>query len=233
MQAAECAKKVKNDFQLAENYQEAANMFLLGSSPKYDEALDAAVQSLLDLNRLSRAADMLMKSASAVYDKGFLDKALACYERAEKYYFADSQSTRCDKCKRLRAAIYSEKHEYEKAMGIYEELAKSILNGPLKFEAQNLHMKALLCRIALINDENRLMAVRDAEEQLDMYIQMNSYLEDTREEGIIRMLLEAVKNQDEDKFTEVLHLVQKLKMLDGWMTEVLLVIKENLPNSIL
>lgn len=233
VEAAECARKDKNDFRVAENYEEASKMFLLASSPKYETVLESAVQSMLNINRLSKAADTLRKAGVSFCEKGMTEKALACYKRAENYYFADSQPNQCDKCKILRADIYSEQKEYDNAMLIYEELAKSLLSGPLKFEAQKLHMKAMLCQLALIYSENRVIASMDAEEKLEIYLQMNSYLMGSREEEILRMLLEAVKNQDEDKFTEALLLVQQLKMLDDWMTSVLLVIKENMTVSIL
>lgn len=233
LEAAECARKAKNEFQISEDFQEAATMFSLACSPKYDEVLDLAVKSLLDINRLSRAADFLMKAAQSVRDKGALEKSLSFYERAEKYYFADSQTNKCDKCKRTRADIYSELGQYMKALPLYEELAKTMLGGPMKYEASKLQMKAVLCRLTTVNQENRLVAVEDAQEQFDTYLQMNAFFQGSREEELLRMFVEAARDQDEEKFTEGLLLMQSLKMLDEWMTSALLVIKENLQESIL
>lgn len=228
LKAGECAVKTKDAFQVAENYQEAAMMFLKASSPKFEEAMNLAVQSLIDNNRLSRAADMVMKAGDSYRSMGQLEKALSCYQRAEKYYHADGQSQKGMKCKQTQADIFSEQQQYDKALPIYEEIAKSLLTGPLKFQAGEYHVKATLCRLSMVLPDDRLMGVENCKEQFELYAQQNVYLQGSREEEILNLLFEAVGNEDMEKFEEALLLLQQLKMLDEWKTSVLLVIKENM-----
>lgn len=228
LKAGECAVKTKDTFQIAENYQEAAMMFLKASSPKFEDAMNLAVQSLIDNNRLSRAADIVMKAGDSYRSMGQLEKALSCYQRAEKYYHADGQLQKGMKCKQTQADIFSEQQQYDKALPIYEEIAKSMLAGPLKFQAGDYHVKATLCRLSMILPDDRLMGVENCKEQFEIYAQQNVYLQGSREEEILNLLFDAVGNEDMDKFEEALLLLQQLKMLDEWKTSVLLVIKENM-----
>eukprot|EP00796_Vickermania_ingenoplastis_P011798 gene11798-8109_t len=226
--AAECAVKIKNPFQVAEDYNEAAMMFLKASSPKFEATMDLAVQALIDNNRLSRAADMVTKAAEQYRSMGMLDKSLAAYQKAEKFYTADSQAMKSNKCKQVQAEIYSELQQYGKALPLYEDLAKGMLGGPLKFQAADMQVKAMLCRFAMMMPDERLMQVEECKEQLELYTQTNPYLEGSREEEVLRLLLEAIGAEDMLKFEEALLLLQQLKMLDDWKTAVLLVIRDNM-----
>lgn len=233
IKAGECAAKLKNAFQVAEAYQEAATMYLKACSPEYEKTMNLAVQALIDNNRLSRAADMLVKAAEEHRSRGELDQAVAFYERAEKFYRSDSQEAKSQKCKMAQADIFSEQQQYGKALPLYQAIAKQMLGGPLKFQALTYQFKALLCELAQINAQDRQYQIAECAEHLDMYINENVYLAGTREEEVLRMLMSAVGDADGDKFEEAVLLLQSLKMLDEWCTAVLLVIKELTKESIL
>lgn len=232
VEAGRCAQKSKNSFQASESYREAAEVYLKASSPKYKPTLQLAVQALVDNNRISRAADLLVKSGVANRDMGLLPEALECYQKAEKYYLADGQDQKKLNCLKAEAEIFSEMGQYNNAQPLYEQIAKSMLTGPLKFQAGEFFINAMLCQLALLKPGDHLLGVENCKEQLSLYTQQDVYLDGTPELEILEGFLTAVADQDIEVFDFNVSELARLKKLDAWKTSVLLVVKEKI-NSIL
>lgn len=233
MKAGECAGKLKNQFQVAEAYQQAAMMFQKACSPQFEATLQLAVQALVDNNRLNTAAGMVMKAADEQRQAGQPDKALPLYQKAENYYHADGMEAMVQKAKVAQADIYTELLSFDKAAAMYEAIGKNMLQGPLKYQSYTFQFKALLCRFAAGDySSNRAMTIDALSEDVDTAVSINPYLQGIREEEVLRDLLIALRDEDMEKFDEVVKKLQMLKMLDEWTTGVMLHIKEKI-NSIL
>lgn len=232
MKAAECARKVKNDYRLSESYYEAALMFLKVGSSKASSAIDLAAQALVDGNRMSRAADLVWKAAEALKELGKTEEALARYQLACKYYRADGQSVKVMKCREVEADMLTDEKKYAESKKIYEDLGRESLSGPLKFQASNFFVKAMLCQFASIREANRLVDLENSKDVLADYVAMNPLIEGSREHEVLNMIQESLEEDSMDRFDEVVELMQTVKMLDSWNTPLMLVIKEKI-NSIM
>lgn len=228
MKAADCAIKNKDSFAAGSMYTEAANAYKKVDMKKASEMLDLAVTIQIDNNRLGAAARLVKEYAEALDEQGSSTEAIPYYEKAMNYFNAEDQKAQSQNCMAAMARIYGETDQFDKSLMYYERIAYNMVGGPLKFQAQNYFLNAMLCRLAMVGSDNRIEKSEECSESLNQYFQTDMYLKGTREAEFLELLLEAVTDCDIDKFERSVSLLQDIKKLDSWKTHVLLVVKHNM-----
>ena len=117
------------------------------------------------------------------------------------------------------------------AIEIYEQLGNKCIDSPLKFQAKEHFLRATLCRLAMISNDNRGEAGEEVQDMVTHYEAIDIYLKNTREAEFLHLVSEAVAEGDVDKFDLALSLLQELRMLDDWKTHVLQVIQQKFDDN--
>lgn len=110
----------------------------------------------------------------------------------------------------------------------FERIAFNMLNGPLKFQAQEYFLRAMLCRYAMVHNDNRFEKSEQTQEALDHYLESDMYMKNTREAEFLQLVHDAVAQGDLQKFEEAVSLLHSLRKLDELKTKLLMVTKNNM-----
>ncbi|KTG46574.1 hypothetical protein cypCar_00027605 [Cyprinus carpio] len=211
-----------NAYKKAASFQEAIN------------CLNAAIDIYTDMGRFTIAAKHHMTIAE-IYESELVDieKAIAHYEQAADYYKGE-ESNRCssvllyvfslssaNKCL-LKVGSYSAQLEqYPKAIEIFEQVATSTMDNPLlKYNAKEYFWKAALCHF-IVDELNAKLAI-------EKYEGMFPAFSDSRECKLLKKLLEAHEEQNNEAFTEAVKEFDSISRLDQWQTTMLLRIKKTI-----
>ncbi|CAJ16522.1 soluble N-ethylmaleimide sensitive factor (NSF) attachment protein, putative [Trypanosoma equiperdum] len=228
MKAHDCAMRSKNPVAAGRFCSEAVVMYQKTDRTKAAALLDMAVRTQIDNNKLREAAKLEKDYADAIYEDGHGMEAITHYEKARRYFDAEDYKSQVKNCDVAIANIYGENDMFDKALALFERLGNTSASGPLRHEAKEFYMRAMLCRLASIGEDNREVGSAEAAEALSAYMKRDPYLKNTREAESLQKLLEAVEESNEEKFEDAVSLLQELRMLDEWKTHVLLVVKNKM-----
>lgn len=226
--SGECAIKQKDTLAAAQAYSDAANTYKKADMKKAAEMVDLAVKMQIDNNRLSNAARLLKEYGESLDEQGSSMEAVPFFEKAIQYFNAEDQQSQSQNCMLTLGKIYGENDNFDKSLMYYERVANNMLSGPLKFQAQEYFVRCMLCRFAMVSNDNRFEKSEECQEALTQYLTSDIYLKNTREEEFLRLILEAVTDCDVDKFERGVSLLQDIRKLDDWKTHILLVVKHNM-----
>ncbi|UYV82273.1 NAPA, partial [Cordylochernes scorpioides] len=178
-----------------------------------------AIEIYTDMGRFTVAAKHHMTIAE-IYENEIADieKAITHYEQAADFF---PRPTKC----LLNVAKYSAQLEqYEKAIGLYEQVASAALASPLmKYSAKEYFFCASLCHLC-VDSLNAQIAIKKYEEQCPSF-------GDSRECKLVKKLMEKLEEQDIDGFTEVVKEYDSISRLDSWYTNILLRIKKTMQEN--
>uniref|UniRef100_A0A8C1GD29 Beta-soluble NSF attachment protein-like n=2 Tax=Cyprinus carpio TaxID=7962 RepID=A0A8C1GD29_CYPCA len=208
--ACEMYARAANMFKMAKNWSEAIN------------CLNAAIDIYTDMGRFTIAAKHHMTIAE-IYESELVDieKAIAHYEQAADYYKGEESNSSANKCL-LKVGSYSAQLEqYPKAIEIFEQVATSTMDNPLlKYNAKEYFWKAALCHF-IVDELNAKLAI-------EKYEGMFPAFSDSRECKLLKKLLEAHEEQNNEAFTEAVKEFDSISRLDQWQTTMLLRIKKTI-----
>lgn len=228
MQAGDCATKLKSTGEACQAYQDAANAYKKVDTKKAGVMLSIAIQINIENNKLLGAARLHQDFAEALETEGSLDDALEHYKKAMQYFDAEDQKVSVNKCLTKIANINGQLDRFEECITLYEQLGNNAVGGPLKHQAKEFFMRALICRLALVNNDTRSEQSSECHEALETYETIDMYLRNTREDEFLHMAVEAVEGQDVEAFEMAISLLAELRMLDDWKTHVLLIVKKKM-----
>nr|CCC89381.1 putative soluble N-ethylmaleimide sensitive factor (NSF) attachment protein [Trypanosoma congolense IL3000] len=228
VRAHDCAVRTKNSPAAARYCADAVNMYQKTDRTKAATLLDLAVREQIDSNRLREAGKLEKEYADAIYEDGHGMEAIKHYEKARRYFDGEDLKSQVKNCDAAIAKIYGENDEFDKALGLYERLGNSCATGVLRHEAKEFYLRAMLCRLATIRDDNREVGSAEATEALNAYMKSDPYLKNTREAEFLQKVIAAVEDADEEKLEAAVSLLHELRMLDDWKTHLLLVVKNNM-----
>lgn len=244
--AGDCAVKVDDTFAAGKLYADAAAVYRRVDLAKAAAVLEVAVQMQVSNNRLSAAAQLLREYAEELAEQGgsssssgttaanesrhvpsSLD-AIPYYEKAARYYHAEDQKSQEQKCMVAMAKIYGEHDKFDQSLAYYERIANMMVSGPLRFQAQDYFLRAMLCRLAMVTNDARVERSEECQEALNHYMDTDMYLRDTREAEFLQQVIDAVSTSDIEKFEDAVAMLNDMRKLDEWKTHVLLVVKNNM-----
>ncbi|CCW66364.1 unnamed protein product [Phytomonas sp. Hart1] len=228
MRAGDCAVKLKDYFSSGKCFADSANAYKKVDMKKANEMLDIAVKVYMDGNQLDSATRLIRDFAETLAEQGATMEAIPYYERAMRYFDAEDQKAQSQKCMIAMAGIYGENDHFEEALRYYECIANDMVSGPMKFKSRDYYVRAVLCRLALVSNDNRFEKTEECRDALGHYLSSDIYLKNSREYEFLELLLDAVSDCDVDKFSTATSMLHEMRQLDDWKTHVLLVIKHNM-----
>jgi alpha-soluble NSF attachment protein len=231
MRAGDVAVKLKNPGDSAECYSQAATCYKKTNMSQAGVMLQAAIAVNIENNRLGAAARLEKDFAEALEADDAKEEAVAHYRKAIQYFEAEDQNQAATGCLSKIGKIFGEIDRFEEAVEIYEQLGNKCIDTPLKFQAKEHFLRATICRLALINNDNRSEAGEEVQDMVAHYEAVDIYLKNTRESEFLHLVSEAVAEGDVEKFDLALSLLQELRMLDDWKTHVLRVIQQKFDDT--
>lgn len=224
--SAQLHLKQNSKHEAASHYVESGNAFKKADVNEAISCLSKAIEIYTDMGRFVIAAKHHI-SIAEIYENDLvdIDKTITHYELAADYYKGEDSNSSANKCLLKVAQYAAQLGQYEKAIGIYEQIGESSLsNNLLKYGAKDHFFRAALCR--LIQDRG------DAEIALDKYQRINPSFADSREYKLLKKLIDAMEEGNVDNFTEAVKEYDSISRLDQWYTAILLKIKKSMEGEV-
>eukprot|EP00127_Corallochytrium_limacisporum_P005037 Clim_evm33s197 gene=Clim_evmTU33s197 len=210
------------DFEAIQIMVNAASAYKKGNPENAVRCYRAAINGLLENGRFTMAAKHEV-SVAEIYEGELtdLEKAMSSYRQAGDWFQGEDSTSQANKC-RLKVAQYAAQLErYQEAIEIYEGIAAvSCENNLLKWSAKDYFLKAGICHLANGDLEGAKKAVQN-------YCDMFAAFEDSREYRFLKDLIDAVEEEDIEKYTQVVAEYDSVSRLEAWMTSMLLRIKNS------
>ncbi|KAF1810033.1 vesicular-fusion protein sec17 [Eremomyces bilateralis CBS 781.70] len=185
--------------------------------------LDRAIKHYTSRGNFRRAASM-QQTLAEIYEVDIQDgkRAGGAYEAAAGWFEEDNASALANKLYLKAADIAGLEGDYYKAIEHYERVAKNSINNDLmRFSVKDYLLKAGICHLAT----NDLVGAGRA---VEGYPEMDPSFAGTREHQLLTELLEAVKDQDTEKYADKLWQFDQMSKLNSWKTTMLLRVKKNI-----
>lgn len=214
-------------YKAAVYYTEAANCF---KKCDVDEAINChlkAVEIYVDLGRFSLAAKHHQTIAELFEtEKMNLETAIQHYEQAVDYFNCDkTDDLSVVSCQLKIANLSALLSDYIKAISVYQEITKRSKDSSilLKYGVKEYIFRELLCQLCV--------DVTEAKGALEWYERTCPIFQDSREDRVMKKVVECATVGDVDGFTEAVTDYDQVAKLDQWFTTLLLVVKKEIANK--
>ncbi|KAF2319228.1 hypothetical protein GH714_014070 [Hevea brasiliensis] len=238
--AADLFDKAANSFKLAKSWDKAGSTYVklanchLKLDSKHEAAqayVDAAhcykktstndVLSLKDGSCFPCLQSRMRKLVNYMNQKQIL-KAIDFYEKAADFFQGEEVTTSANQCKQKVAQFAAQLEQYQKAIEIYEEIARQSLgNNLLKYGVKGHLLNAGICHLC----KGDVVAITNA---LERYQDLDPTFSGTRDYKLLADIAAAIDEEDIAKFTDVVKEFDSMTPLDSWKTTLLLRVKEKL-----
>jgi alpha-soluble NSF attachment protein len=224
IRAAECVVK-ESKHEAASNYVQASICLKKINNKDAINALRIAVEYFLDEGRFSIAAKHQKEVAEMYENEADYENCLKSFQLAADYYDGEGSTTSSNQCL-LKVAQYSAQLEkYDRAIEIYEKVAKASLESNLlKWSAKDYFLRAGLCHLC----DGDVVSGRKA---LEQYMDWDSSFSSQRECKFLEEIISAVEKYDAEAFKEAVVSYDNISKLDQWKTSILLRIKNSLKSE--
>jgi len=222
MKAAECQMRLQSKHEAASNYINAANCYKKSNVPEAANCLRTAVELFTDEGRFSIAAKHQKEIAELYEAELDFEHAIESYQVAADYFEGEGSSSAANACLLKVAQFSAQLEKYEKAIEIFEKVAKqSLESNLLKWSVKEYFLKAGLCHLASGD-------VVSAKRALERYQEMDVTFGSQRECKFLQDIVAAVENFDVEAFTAAVVEYDSISKLDQWKTTLLLRIKTSI-----
>ncbi|PIN19705.1 Protein required for fusion of vesicles in vesicular transport, alpha-SNAP [Handroanthus impetiginosus] len=219
---ANCNLKSDSKHEAARAYVDGANCYKKTSPKQAISCLDQAVNIFLEINRLNMGARYCKDIGELHEQAQDFDQAIIYFERAAELYQTEEVNTSASQCKQKVAQFSAQLGKYQKAIQIYEEIARySLNNNLLKYGARGHLLNAGICQLC----KGDVVAINNA---LEKYEDFDPTFSRTREYRLLADLAAAFDEEDAAKFTAAVKEFDSISRLDAWRTTLLLRVKENI-----
>lgn len=188
--------------------------------------LSEAIQMFTMRGQFRRAANYQMDIGNT-YETELkeFDKALEAFEQAGSWYYDDQAEALSNKAFLRVAELAALADKFDVAIDNFERVAKQSLNSNLsKWSLKEYFVKALFCYLCVGDD----VATSKA---MDKYVEWDPSFGATKEYNFLVDIADAVKNGDEQAFTDKLYEYDQYYKLDKWKVTMGLKIKEHLKQA--
>lgn len=222
LKLANCYLKVDSKHEAANAYAEAGHAYKKTSSKEAVSCLEQAVNSFLEMGRLSMAARYCKEIAEIHETDENLEQAIAWHEKAADLFQSEEVTTSANQCRQKAAQYSAQLEQYPKAIEIYEDIGRQSLNNSLlKYGVKGHLLNAGLCHLC----KGDVVSITNA---LEKYQDLDPTFSGTREYKLLSGLASAIDDQDVGKFTDLVKEFDSMTPLDAWKTTLLLRVKEKL-----
>ncbi|CAJ2653487.1 alpha-soluble NSF attachment protein 2-like [Trifolium pratense] len=219
---ANCHLKLESKHEAASAYVDAAHCYKKINMNEAISCLDNAVNNFCDIGRISMAARYLKEIAELCESEQNIEKALVYYEKSADLYESEEVTTSANQCKQKVAQFSAQLQQYQKAIEIYEDIARqSLSNNLLKYGVKGHLLNAGICQLC----KGDVIAITNA---LERYQDLDPTFSGTREYRLLADVAAAIDEEDVAKFTEVVKEFDSMTPLDSWKTTLFLRVKEQI-----
>ncbi|XP_022750516.1 alpha-soluble NSF attachment protein 2-like [Durio zibethinus] len=219
---ANCHLKLESKHEAAQAYVDAAHCYKKTATKEAISCLRQAVNMFCDIGRLSMAARYYKEIAELYESEQNIEQAIDYYEKASDFFQNEEVSTSANQCKQKVAQFAAQIEQYQKAIEIYEEIARhSLTNNLLKYGVKGHLLNAGICQLC----KGDFVAITNA---LERYQELDPTFSGTREYRLLADIASAIDEEDVTKFTDVVKEFDSMTPLDSWKTTLLLRVKEKL-----
>lgn len=223
MQGAKMQELLQVKHEAASCYVEAYKMMKKVDASEAIMPLEKAVGLFATLSRFQFASKWSLEIGE-IYEKDVVDlkKAIEHYENAVQYSEMSGEDSSINKAEIKVARLAATDEQYQKALELFEKIADRMVdNNLLKFSCKEYYLKAGLMSLCLGD-------VVGAKVKHERYETQAAYFRDSRESKLLINLAEAIENEDQEEYTQIVKEYDAVSKLDGWMTQILLKIKKTL-----
>ncbi|XP_022146873.1 alpha-soluble NSF attachment protein 2-like [Momordica charantia] len=219
---ANCHLKMESKHEAAQAYVDAGNCYKKTSVKEAISCIEQAVNLFCDIGRLNMAARYYKEIAELYENEQDVERAIDYFEKAADLFQNEEVTTSANQCKQKVAQFAAQLEQYQKAIDIYEEIAKySLKNNLLKYGAKGHLLNAGICQLC----KGDIVAITKA---LDNYQDLDPTFSGSREYKLLADIASALDEEDVAKFTDVVKEFDSMTTLDPLKTTLLLRVKEKL-----
>lgn len=220
----EAAKLQSERHEAAVCYTDAANCFKKCDVGEAVNCLLKAIEIYTDLGRFTFAARLHQSIAEMCEGDTNLETAVQHYEQAAEYFNGEENRSSAVRCLLKVAHLSALLKNYSKAISVYQEVTRRSTDSTLlKYSVKEYIFRELLCQMCV--------DVTEAEKTLERYERTCPIFQDSREDRLMKKLVECVGDGDEEGFAEAIACYDQVSRLDQWFTTVLLRIKQEIGNK--
>ncbi|KAJ6969051.1 hypothetical protein NC653_036885 [Populus alba x Populus x berolinensis] len=159
-----CHLKLDSRHEAATAYVDAASCYKKTSTKGAISCYLQAVDIYVDMGRYSNAAKYCKEIGELYELEQNSDKAILYFEKAADYYEFQESNSLANKCKLKVAEISAQLEQYQKAIQIYEDVARQSLNNNLlKYGVRGYLLNAGICQL----HRGDVVAITNALEQYE------------------------------------------------------------------
>lgn len=216
---------MQSKHEAASNYVNAANCYKKSNVPEACNSLKTAVEYFTDEGRFAMAAKHQKELAEIYESEMDWEQAMESYQVAADFYEGEGSTSAANGCLLKVAQIAAQLEKYEKAIEIYEQVAKNSLeNNLLKWSVKEYYLKAGLCLLASgdgIGAQNAIQRFKETDPTFS----------GQRECTFLQDITAAYEKRDVEEFTQAVVEYDSISKLDQWKTSILLRIKNSIKNE--
>ncbi|KAL1360027.1 hypothetical protein HN51_005368 [Arachis hypogaea] len=219
---SKCHMKLDSKYEAANAYVDAAHCYKKISTKGAIPCLKQAVTLFTEVGRHVMAAKHC-KEIGELYELGQdAENAKTYFERAAELYELEDATTTVIQCKAKVAQFSAQLKEFQKAMKIYEDIARQSLNSNLlKYGVRGYLLNSGICQLCL----GDVVAINNT---LERYQDLDPTFSRTREYQFLADLAASIDTEDVEKFTRAVKEFESATPLDAWKSNLLLRVKDAL-----
>lgn len=223
VKSSKCHMKLDNKYDAANAYVAAAHCYKKTSTPGAISCLNKAVTIFTEIGRHVMAAKYSKEIGELYEIDQDIENAKSNFERAaELFEIGGNAETSVIQCKLKVAQFYAQLQQYQKAIKIYEDIARQSLNSNLlKYGVRGHLLNSGLCQLA----QGDSVAITNS---LERYQDLDPTFSRTREYKFLADLVASIDEEDVEKFTRVVKEFNSVTPLDSWKSTLLLRVKDAL-----
>jgi alpha-soluble NSF attachment protein len=197
--ASELSQQNKSEIDFADDLTNAGMMFRKANDPEYEDALSTVVD-LHDKNGKYGQASKVCQNLAEMGGNG----SEKWFRRAIQYLRNEGSKVTANELVAKMVQQQVEQGNFDLARREYERLGREYLDEHLtRGSAKKYFFLALLCRIAMLTSTNLLEGIEALGAQFQEYQDLDpQFTELTREHMLVRTVLEALENEDEELYTD-------------------------------
>ncbi|KAI3884229.1 hypothetical protein MKX03_030262 [Papaver bracteatum] len=217
---AGCHLKLESRHEAASAYVDAANAYRkIWISPKEAiSCLKQAVNQFIKIGSFNMSARCCNEIGELCEAQKNVDQAIAYFERAADLFQREDvmkMNVSAHECKQKVAEFSAKQKQYQKAIEIYEEMARqSLKDNLLTYSVKRYLLSAGLCQLC----KDGVVALNNA---LEKYQDLDPTFTGTRECKLLNDLAAATDEEDIGKFTDAVKEFESMTRLDAWKTTML------------
>ncbi|KAG5008473.1 hypothetical protein AAZX31_09G257200 [Glycine max] len=220
VKSAKCHLKLDSKYDAANAYVDAAHCYKKTSTSGAISCLNKAVTIFTEIGRHIMAAKY-SKEIGELYELDQdIEHARSYYERAAELFEIGDAATSVIQCKVKVAQFCAQLQQYQKAIKIYEDIARQSLDSNLlKYGVRGHLLNSGLCQLV----QGDFVAITNS---LERYQDLDLTFSRTREYKFLADLSASIDEGDVEKFTRVVKEFNSITPLESWKSTLLLRVKD-------